>query len=311
MESTDLDLAGLTEADSGLLRNIGSSELIVPKVRLDDRGESLLYDLSVTKKVQPGPEMLDTFLRLCREPAERIEHFARTWGCLLLSSSGRPCSPAPPIAYTEPIRTWRYFSARAQGFLNLAAKLTLGRRSTESDWAPLTGLADIIGEEGIRFLRDESIELAVIAERGHVWRTSSPTLSRQRRDLISYEATLWLKLGRIGFFNDGKGALKIDIHGCAFSALALQLAMVIAGARRLFVCSGCGATYPRKQKAPKPGQENFCPSCGRKAALRKADERRREKIARARQLTEQGTGLTEIARELNTTVKTLKGWLRK
>ena len=54
----------------------------------------------------------------------------------------------------------------------------------------------------------------------------------------------------------------------------------------------------RRRYKPRTGTETFCGNCG-KAAIRRADARRREKIIEARRLYAEGNSAQEIAKELN------------
>jgi len=92
--------------------------------------------------------------------------------------------------------------------------------------------------------------------------------------------------------------LEVDYNGCLLAAVALYLALTVAGARTLFTCSGCGMAYVRA-RAAKTGQANFCPQCGHPEALRQADHRRRQKAAEARRLHAAGWNVRRIVQALN------------
>jgi hypothetical protein len=210
--------------------------------------------------------------------------------------------------HAESLQTWRFFSRRARAILNLAARLQQGKKGTAKQWEPLGELRSVIGTRGIKYLSDEAPGLSwLIAERGFP-RPEDQNLKIQRA-LLAYEITIWLKLGRVGFVA-GPGIFEIDLHLCMFSAVALQLALMIAGTNRLFTSSGCGYPYPRTKKAPKAGQANFCQHCGREA-LRQADQRRRKKMADARRLNERGLSISKIAKQLGTKITTVEGWIKK
>jgi hypothetical protein len=70
--------------------------------------------------------------------------------------------------------------------------------------------------------------------------------------------------------------LQIDYHGFLLSAIALQLALVVAEADS--VCSGCSKPYTRDKRRPKPGSDNYCETCEAGwVAKRRAVDRYREK----------------------------------
>jgi hypothetical protein len=143
-------------------------------------------------------------------------------------------------------------------------------------------------------------------------------IDKERR-WLSREIMLWLELGRPGFaINERSWHLEVDYNGYLFAAVALQLALTVAGARNLFICSGCGFPYVREKKAPRPSQANYCLECGPKTSLREANRRRSEKVAEARRLHAEGVGASEIATRLNvrttkrsTKLQTVRRWIGK
>jgi uncharacterized Zn finger protein (UPF0148 family) len=144
-------------------------------------------------------------------------------------------------------------------------------------------------------------------------------LDRQRR-FVAWELMLWLDLTRPGFaVKSAERAwhLEIDYNNCVLAAIALQLALTVAGARTLFTCSGCGQAYVR-ERAAKTGQANFCPRCGHGEALRQADGRRRRKMAEARRLHAAGRSIPQIIQELNVrsttrsaAAQTVRRWIKR
>src|SRR5260370_42214777 len=100
---------------------------------------------------------------------------------------------------------------------------------------------------------------------------------------------------------------EIDFGSRLFAVLALQLLLTVADADGLYNCDGCKLPYarPRQLKRPKPGQSNFCPQCGRQAALRHADLRRKSRMRQARQLYGEGMSVVGIAHPLKATPSTV------
>jgi hypothetical protein len=64
--------------------------------------------------------------------------------------------------------------------------------------------------------------------------------------------------------------------GWLFTSLVTQITFLAAGTRRWLTCSGCGKPYVPKN-VPRSGKHTYCQKCGRKAALRDAQARWREK----------------------------------
>ncbi len=69
----------------------------------------------------------------------------------------------------------------------------------------------------------------------------------------------------------------IRLGGFLFGALALQLMSALTRTAGFAICSECGAAYvPSRQ--PRRGQQNYCEGCGRPAALRHAQRKRRSRL---------------------------------
>ncbi len=67
--------------------------------------------------------------------------------------------------------------------------------------------------------------------------------------------------------------------------IAFQLLTLVVG-NKIYGCDGCGFPYIRDDRAPRPGQENFCPDCTKVAALRATQRyrarRKKEKVKQAK-----------------------------
>ena len=79
-------------------------------------------------------------------------------------------------------------------------------------------------------------------------------------------------------------------HGNLLPFIALQMALTVAGVNRFFSCSACGKLYVRKeQRTPNKGQANYCSAeACKKEALRRADQNRRMRVIKARELNASG-----------------------
>jgi hypothetical protein len=85
----------------------------------------------------------------------------------------------------------------------------------------------------------------------------------------------WLRIGGVGLnlgiteWSPSRTDWKIQIaYGGLLGALAYRLLLIVVGESNLYACDGCGGPYVRTQRAPRPGQENFCPDCPEVAARR-------------------------------------------
>jgi hypothetical protein len=69
----------------------------------------------------------------------------------------------------------------------------------------------------------------------------------------------------------------IRLGGFLFGALVLQLMSAVTRTAGFAICSECGMAYvPSRQ--PRRGQQNYCEGCGRPAALRHAQRKRRSRL---------------------------------
>jgi len=232
---------------------------------------------------------LEKFTRL--ESASDILSFARRYGVLgakeikpdaprhpnelrLQPTSGRWCvsmrSGVAP-AEREPLWIWFLLIQQARGILRICAALKGRARDpkpaigTEEDWRAVAGpggppIADVIDAQ--------------------LW--------------LSIAVNEWLRIGQVGFqlglakvarmranwtvqvgFGDGEYNL--------FGQLAYQMFLNVAG-EKLYVCSSCIHPYIREKKAPRAGQDNYCPDCTPIAQAR-AMQRFREKQKKAKRKT--------------------------
>lgn len=324
------DLAEFSDDQGWLGRAVPSGDMIVPSgLSLDPTKEFLEWATIQGKRVTPSPAMLNSFVVLWRRSPEAILQFAKKWGVLFIGEDGRPgCKGRSTTNRREPLEAWRYYSRRAHAILNIAAMLKRGKRPDKADWQVLdalgsriTSLGAELGEypAGFRILASNRLRTWSSAQHALVPLSGGPAVcadqsSKVQQGIISIEVTTWLILGRVGFalaFGGERSQLEIYYNGCLFGALALQMALVLAGAKKLYTCSGCGTPYNREQKSPKPGQANFCKACGRKEAVSQANQRRKQKMAAARRLHAEGVVAGEIAKELGTKPATVRGWIKK
>jgi hypothetical protein len=327
MSSLDLQFAGFTDANGKLGRAVPSGQIIVPG-KVWREGDAIRWRMGKTARLQEvSRSMLNQFVRLT--DSESILRFVKNWGVLALSDDilKRPGREHMREG-TEPIAAWQYYSRRARAVLHIAAALKQGKLGDLNDWTmigilvPSSGYAkkheELLKSEMLRprfgmafslFLMDQSpeenVKLArqfIAGEIGHwldCWKVEKTTGA-------SDFALQWNDVQQ-------RWDLQIDYHGLLFAAIALQLALVVADADSLFICSGCAVPYirPRERKRPKSGWANYCDQCSQEGvAKRRAVETYREKRAQAARLHASGVPVPEIAEQLNTEAARVSGWLK-
>ena len=303
-----------------------SGQVLVPgNIELD--GESLRWELGMSTRLQEvSRSTLNEFVKLWELDAGAILKFARKWGVMGFRSVKqkdslvyRPCGESM-IEGTDPIRAWKYFSRRACAVLNIAAALRQDRLGDLADWGVLAAI------DQTRESYQQALEQHTYGMGWHLFPKPAPNRNAvdQGRQVIALEVGSWLSFWRANRMqglsdfavdwnpNSSRWELQVDYHGFLFAALALQLALSLAGAESLYTCSGCGFPYVRELKRPKPGTANYCPKCSAKGvAQRRAVDAYREKKAETIRLNEKGTPDEEIARKLGTPLSRIRKWLGK
>ena len=106
----------------------------------------------------------------------------------------------------------------------------------------------------------------------------------------------WLKTGGVGLALAPRWAktmwqVEVSFAGFynLFGALAYRMFLTVAGEENLYVCDACKTLYIRTERAPSPGQENFCgPDC-RKISMKRAVQRYRSS-AKQKQVSKKKRG---------------------
>jgi len=322
MSDKELELAGLTDDEGNLGRPVPHGHVLVPgTIELD--GETLRWEYNRNyKTVEISASTLNEFVRLWRDDPTAILKFARKWGVLAMARLRdeepvfyRPCGEGMSWG-ADPLVAWRYFSRRASAVLNIAAALRQDRLGDLGDWK---AIASDVTKESMHdaFHRDLYGLGFNLFDRS----TNGKNDLNKARELIAREVQSWLSRWRAGrhrgisdftlIWNPSTSQWELRIHynGYLFAALALQLALCIAGADSLFTCSGCGVPYVRVAKRPKPGTANYCSKCSQKGvAQRRAVATYRSRKGEAVRLQSAGTPLSEIALKLDTSISRVRKW---
>lgn len=292
----------------------------------DDRGDAISWKPNTSTNpaevaaagrwIQPPDNLLTSFIKLYNATSEDILKFARTYGVLRLS---RPMeyeernspslgtiqkwredaefSDTPSVrGGLEPVEKWREIALTVRGILNLAITLYENRDISEKHIlgepppasygpivSPLLGAGMIIPplpkekQKRVR-IGQLCIELALIA-----WLRRFPSsLSVRRNRNNGLEAILEYRYGLMSVI-----ALQM------MQAVARQSAYICAECRRVFI-RGAGS-----KRAPRSDRKQYCEQCADTGAIAKnAEEKRGEKMRRARQMYQKGQEPAAIAEEL-------------
>jgi hypothetical protein len=328
MSSLNLELAGLVDANGDIGRPVPSGHIVVPG-KVWQEGDAIRWRMGKTPRFREvSRNMLNQFVRLT--DSESILQFAKSWGVMALSDDTVPRPGRRHVREgIEPIAAWQYYSVRAQAVLQIVAALKQNKLGDLNDW---NKIGILIPNGSYTKGHEESLKAAMV--RSHfgmgfslfVMGESPDQNVKLAREFIASEVGQWLdcwKEEQTTAVSDfalrwnvvqERWDLQIEYHGLLFAAIALQLALVVAGADSLYSCSGCGAPYirSRERKRPKFGWANYCDQCSKEGvAQRRAVESYREKRAQAVRMHLNGMPIPEIAVQLHTDATRVKGWLKR
>jgi hypothetical protein len=218
------------------------------------------------QRVQPQKGMFENFLALGEAPEHRILKYAQRWGVLLLKShtqartnsnasatpySSQRSGPPPESEGIEPIEIWRCYSREFLALMKIANRLANGEAGRPEDWNTVYARC---------FLNAPARSKRVAP----FWKQ---TLDNERF-MIESNINAWLDLAGVKPYFDWRPGAKrpsIRFGGTGLlGALALQLAIGVAQAKGLALCTHCASEYPPEQRRPKQGQRHFCPDCRKK-----------------------------------------------
>jgi hypothetical protein len=279
----------LCDPQSGRLGRPAAPDALMVPDKVDISGSTIAFALASEHFTRTPSHMLEQFIEAESESA--IVSFAKRYGPLALFKSRSRgeefIHPDPKrlakvreqhLIHTEQIEWWRLWQARFRLILNMAAHY---REST----APTA-------DEFRQVLQIRPFLAGINADAFDPSRLSSAALIHGAAFLVSlYTATLVKACGiRPGLHPDFESpvALRFELafqdnssltSGISLiGALTVQLLASAAGSG-FSVCSACGKPYvPRRR--PAAGRRQYCPSCGRAAALRDAKAAYRARLRR-------------------------------
>ena len=228
------------------------------------------------RRVQPRDGMLERFIELADGSAADVLRYARHYGVLMICEHGLPASHRPTRLFNqdigcrpagwggrkcwEPLERWWHFARQARAMLHIANQLRRGLHGTRADWEQIYGTH---GRHGLpRGLRS-GYEKFLLGELLQEWLTLGDVHANVQ----------WLK-------DELRPVITFRGAGL-FGALAVQLALSVAGVDGWSICDACHRQYIPMQRRPKTGQRNFCMECrqegvSKQYALRDYRERQRK-----------------------------------
>jgi hypothetical protein len=321
-----LDFAGITTPTGKLDRPLAAGTYLAPGECWVEEGYVAWSNAEQEPYLcSPNGSLLDDFLNARRDDFA-LRDFVGVWGPLQMEEATRRwLRPSYPEIGSDQVRNFLFgmfgqgvpgvteyeaadrepafyytgLSEHFQALLNLAADIYT-QAHTKSEWLKKYPFIDEYNPCGIEGARDE-VELGV---------------------------KRLLDLGEVSFSLDWKkDQWQIEIYFSGIiGALASKLMLAIARADGLYTCSGCGNAYirsaqtrddtpggerTRRRRAPKPGESNYCSTCGDSRARMNAKRRYREKICKAIDLSKKGMSVERIAETLDTDSFRVLGWIQK
>jgi len=230
------------------------------------------------REIRPPKGLLLRFIGLHDKGARAFLRFAQNWGVLGLCEHGLPATHDPycSMSQREPVERWRSLSVQARAILNLRDTLNRGGRpsASTSDWDLALSFAAHLGDAWAKTLTELTASGASGLYRGF------------HQNELSQCVQAWLDAARIGprvTWNRQEKHYQITLKPSQFwrpnlfAHLAMELMLAVADVERLAICSGCGGAYTPSGKRPAECKRSFCVSCGRKASVRLAVRRFRER----------------------------------
>jgi hypothetical protein len=315
------DRAEYTSASTGLLGKAVPPGFIVNvgnNVRIDDGHVCWSIEpLDRIRFISPKPEMFDSFLGLWDSPDSAIVRFAKKWAPLRVNDDFSPSL----MTGREPLQLWRFLSRRVYSVVQISAKLDSGETPADADWYDLSSdLISITASDSpthFYTFPDWSLREPLPDKSGVSW-DRRLNASRQK-DIIAAEIDeVWLEKfpsrPTLSYGDDNAFEIQMRFsYGNLLPFIALQMALTVAGVNRFFSCSACGKLYVRKeQRTPNKGQSNYCSAeACKKEALRRADQNRRMRVIRVRELHVSGVSVSEIAAQLGISIKRVRALLER
>jgi hypothetical protein len=276
------------------------------RCRLDERDRLLVlrHMKYNSTRSSPGRRALTDFLELQQGSPEAILAYGSLHGVLDICEHGYPhghhdwCTPNGwPLEGWTSLDAWRKTARRFATVLRISADHKEDPRSCgrDEDWAAI--FSSVLNEEARKLLRP-------------------PENREAGLNLLQTVANDYLRLGEVNpILARTPDGWKICFTGNPLypllGMLATQLAVIVCGAEAMYTCSGCGEMYQREgaRRRPKRETANYCPGCGKPAAVLAAKRRYSAKIVEARKLRSEGLSLREIALKIKSDRARVRKWV--
>jgi hypothetical protein len=165
----------------------------------------------------------------------------------------------------ESLKNWRYCIEFAKGVLEIARKLQDGQLAPDGEWRAL-GAEMGAGPESMPRALKRTVQ----------WMIQRAALTSSMNQIL----WLWGVRPSICWISDSEVSLQLGGH-TLLSGIGAQLLSAICRSDSFILCAACGRPYPPKRK-PRKGEKHFCQECGKKAAVRLNQRKRRQSRARSR-----------------------------
>lgn len=226
---------------------------------------------------RPPGDLLLQFVALHDQNEDAFLRFARTYGCLELCSEHE--MPAChywdcPASGCESVARWRALSEQAFSILEIRDVLKEGGVASAKSWAA-------------------ALEIAEFVQGPLSWPWRARLRAKELRSCKKYgmkelgrAVQAWLEIARIGpaiIWDEEHKQHLIELRPAdhpgsnLFVYLTWELMREACGIARIGICSSCKQPYSRGRKGSNAAGRNYCSNCGRKAAVRLATQRWRER----------------------------------
>jgi transposase-like protein len=323
----ELDLADMTGGNSRIGNQIPPGQIVRPafvELQTGPAGAALCWTnlTAPCDWVTPPNDLVHSFTELADATPAKILKFAKRYGVLGLDREANMPEAPNIVEGIEPIEFWKSLAARVRSILRLGARVENAEDIRPEEVAAVSQYLMNALSAGppmkSTLPHDPPSEWFW---NGKPFPTKRDARARIARTCLDWELAAWLQkfsstLAPTRNRKSGEIEIELSYRFGLLSVIALQLLQAIAR-RAVYICSACKHPFVRAggsndERKPKASYERFCDNCGRHAAVRKADERRRDRIKEARRRFDAGESPSDIAEQLRIrSAETVRKWIEK